>query len=108
MMVQLAAMAARAARIGHFLPLLLAGACGVPIITGQFGQAMTLGFACFMGGLCLASMRLPTQVAAAVVAAKQPIRVRPAKVLALRAAVEARRSAARGTSWAQKVLDQGP
>jgi O-antigen ligase len=106
MTFQLGAMAARAARIGHFLPLLLLGACGVSLVTGQFGQSTTLGFACFTAGLCLASMRLPVNVAAAVIAAKQPAQKLPAKVLAMRAAIEARRNAARGSSWTQKVLDQ--
>ena len=106
MALQLGAMAARACRIGHFLPLLLFGACAVPIFAGQFGQSTTLGFACFAGGLCLAAMRLPAQVAAAVVAAQQPVKHLPRKVLALRAAIEAKRAAARGTPWTQKVLDQ--
>ena len=104
MAIQLGAMAARAVRIGHFLPLLLFGACAVPIVSGQFGQSTTLGFACFVGGLCLASMRLPVRVAAAVVAAKGP-RILPAKVLAWRAAIDARRAAARGSGWTQKLLD---
>ena len=95
MALQLGAMAARAARLGHFLPLLLFGACAVPIVAGQFGQSTTLGFACFVGGLCLASMHLPQRVAAAVVAAKKPAKKLPAKVLAWRAAVEARRAGAR-------------
>ncbi len=105
MAVKLGAMAFRAGRVGHFLPLLLLGACGVPIVAGQFGQTTTLGFAIFVGGLCLASMRLPVSLAAAVLAAKQPVRVLPAKVIALRAAVQARRDAARGNGWARKVLD---
>jgi hypothetical protein len=96
MAFQLGAMAARAARIGHFLPLLLFGACAVPIVSGQFGQSTTLGFACFVGGLCLASLHLPEQVATAVLAANQTSRQLPPRVLAWRAAVEARRAAARG------------
>jgi hypothetical protein len=96
MALQLGSMAARAARIGHVLPLLLFGACAVPIVAGQFGQSTTLGFACFVGGLCLASMHLPVQIAAAVVASRQPARKLPAKVMAWRAAVEARRAGARG------------
>jgi hypothetical protein len=104
--LQLAGMAVRAARMGHYLPLLLLGACGVPIVSGQFGQATVLGFTCFIAGLCMASMHLPANAAAAVVAARQPVRQRPAKVLALRAAVEARRAAARGNSWTRKLLDQ--
>jgi len=106
MALQLGAMAARAARIGHFLPLLLFGAAAMPIIAGQFGQSTTLGFAVFSGGICLASMRLPEKVAAAVVAAKQPVKKLPPKVLASRAAVEARRAAARGSGWTQNLLDQ--
>ena len=105
MAMQLGVMATRAVRIGHFLPLLLFGACAVPIVCGQFGQSTTLGFACFVGGLCLASMRLPAKVAAAVVAARTPARTLPPQVLAWRAAIEARRAAARGSSWTQKLLD---
>jgi hypothetical protein len=104
--LQMAAMSARAARMGHFLPLLLVGACGVPIVTGQYGQSTTLGFTCFMGGLCMASMHLPAKAAAAVLAAKKAPRVLPKKVLALRAAIQARRTAARGGEWTQKLLDQ--
>jgi hypothetical protein len=105
MMAHMAAMAFRAGRIGHFLPLLLLGACGVPIVVGQFGQATTLGFAVFVGGLCLASMRLPNEVAAAVIAARHPSRALPAKVVAFRNAVQARRTAARGEGWTQKLLE---
>jgi hypothetical protein len=103
--LQLAAMSARAARMGHFLPLLLVGACGVPIVSGQFGQSTTLGFTVFIGGLCLASMHLPAQAAAAVMAAKRTPQVLPQKVLAMRAAIQARRTAARGDAWTQKLLD---
>src|SRR5690349_16000408 len=102
---QLTAMAVRAVRIGHFLPLLLLGACGVPIVTGQFGQATPMGFTVFVAGICLASMMLPEQMAAAVVAESQPVRALPAKVVALRTAIAARRAAARGNGWTQKVLD---
>jgi hypothetical protein len=102
---QLGLMAARAARLGHFLPLLLIGACGVPIVNGQLGQSTTLGFTCFVAGLCLASMHLPQHLASAVIAAKQPARYRPPKVLAMRAAVAARKAAARGNAWTQKLLD---
>ncbi len=102
---QLGTMAIRAARIGHFMPLLLLGACGVPLIVGQFGQSTTLGFAVVVGGLCLGSMNLPRAVATAVVAAKKPERPRPAKVIAQRAAVEARRAAARGSGWTRKLME---
>ncbi|HTD67066.1 MAG TPA: hypothetical protein VK846_11110 [Candidatus Limnocylindria bacterium] len=108
MTLQLGAMAARAARIGHFLPLLLFGACAVPLVAGQFGQSTTLGFAVFVSGLCLAAMHLPNALAAAVVAAKQPERVRPAKVVALRAAIAAKRAAARGTGWTKKLMEPSP
>jgi hypothetical protein len=102
MAVQLGRSAVRAARIGHFLPLLLFGACAMPIVAGQFGQSTTLGFACFVGGLCLASMRVPASVLT------QPrVRNLPPKVLALRAAVEARRAAARGASR-KKPMEQAP
>lgn len=102
---QIAGMSVRAARVGHFLPLLLAAAAGVPIVTGQFGQTTTLGFTCFTAGLCLASMHLPAAAAAAVVAAKQPARRLPPRVLALRAAIQARRAAACGSSWTGKSGD---
>ena len=95
MTLQLGTMAARAARVGHLLPLLLFGACAWPLAAGQFGQSTALGFACFAGGLCFASMRLPATVAAAVVAVQQPARKLPPKVLALRVAIEARRTAAK-------------
>ncbi|HWN95586.1 MAG TPA: hypothetical protein VNT99_11180, partial [Methylomirabilota bacterium] len=106
MALQLGAMAARAARIGHFLPLLLFGTCAIPIVSGQFGQSTTLGFTCFLGGLCLASMRLPRAVAAA--SAPQTSRKLPPRVLALRAAIQARKAAARGAGWTQKLLDPSP
>jgi hypothetical protein len=37
------------------LPLLLFGASSLVVISGQFGQPTTLGFACLGGGLCLAA-----------------------------------------------------
>lgn len=81
----------RAARHGHFLPLLLFGACVVPIVNGQFGQSTTLGFACLVGGLTAASLRVRQVVPGAA-----SERIIPAKVRAHWAAIEARKRAARG------------
>ncbi len=50
-------MAALSARSGNFLPMLLFGSCFLLIITGQFGQATTAGFAVFGAGLTLAASR---------------------------------------------------
>lgn len=57
---------------GHATPLLLFGVAGQALLSGGFGQATTLGFAVFCGGLCLASMNpapqkqpAPTRVQAA-------------------------------------------
>lgn len=47
--------AARSARGGNSLPMLLFGAFGLLMLTGQFGQPTTLGFAVLGGGLCLAA-----------------------------------------------------
>jgi hypothetical protein len=104
MALQLGRGAVRALRAGHFLPLLLVGACAPIIVAGQFGQSTTLGFAVVAGGLCLASMRVPGHSFAA---ARMPRRKLPGKVIALRAAVEARRNAARGTTRA-KLTEQRP
>ena len=43
-----------AAKAGDSGPLLLYGACMVPLINGQFGQTTILGFTVFTAGLCLA------------------------------------------------------
>jgi hypothetical protein len=43
------------AREGNPLPILLFGACGLLMLTGQFGQPTTLGFAALGAGLCLAA-----------------------------------------------------
>lgn len=105
MALQIGRSALRAARVGHFLPLLLFGACAMPIVLGQFGQATTLGFAVFSGGICLASMRWANQGQAFV---EQPRRRKlPPKVEALHAAIEARRAAARGARR-HKVTEQRP
>lgn len=42
-------------RCGRILPMLLLGAGGVDLVTGQFGQPTTLGFAVFVAGLALAA-----------------------------------------------------
>ncbi len=47
------------ARQNNMLPILLFGACGYNLIIGQFGQTTALGFAALVGGLCLASCRVP-------------------------------------------------
>ncbi len=55
--VYLFKMAALSARSGNFLPMLLFGSCFLLIISGQFGQATTLGFTVFIAGLTLAASR---------------------------------------------------
>jgi hypothetical protein len=47
---------ARSARQGNVLPFLLLGACWAAIANSVWGQATTLGFAVFGGGLCAAAM----------------------------------------------------
>lgn len=47
--------AAKSARAGNFLPMLLFGTCALALANGQLGVASTLGFAVFTGGLCLAA-----------------------------------------------------
>jgi hypothetical protein len=86
----------RATRAGHFLPMLLVGASGLPIINGQFGQTTTLGFAVFLAGITLASMRVPEAAVAAARLKVRRMQLLPEKVRATRAAVAARREAARG------------
>lgn len=50
------------------LPILLFGVCGVLIVNGQWGQPTILGFAVFIGGLCLASgLKRPGKEQSAVV-----------------------------------------
>ena len=46
---------------GNALPILILGACGLGILSGQLGQATILGFAVFGGGLCLAACRIGTE-----------------------------------------------
>ena len=55
--VYLFKIAALSARSGNFLPMLLFGSCFLLIISGQFGQATTLGFTVFIAGLTLAASR---------------------------------------------------
>lgn len=43
------------------LPLLLLSTCFINVLMGQFGVPMTLGFAVFSAGLCLAATRDPQQ-----------------------------------------------
>lgn len=45
------------ARRNNTLPLLLYCGCFTGLLQGNFGQATTVGFSVFIGGLCLASMR---------------------------------------------------
>ncbi len=52
--------AARSARGGNALPMLLFGACALLVLIGQFSQASTLGFAVVGAGLCLAATNLAT------------------------------------------------
>lgn len=50
------------ARAGNALPMLILGSCGMLIVTGQFSQASTLGFAVLQSGLCLAATKEKTAV----------------------------------------------
>ena len=47
--------AARSARAGNALPMLLFGSCALLMVIGQFSQTSTLGFAVLGAGLCLAA-----------------------------------------------------
>ena len=47
--------AVAAARAGNSLPMLLFGSCAMLLMTGQFSQSTTLGFAVLGSGLCLAA-----------------------------------------------------
>jgi hypothetical protein len=53
MLLAVAVAALKAYRAGRTLPLLLVGAGGLDLATGQFGQPTTLGFAVFTAGLAL-------------------------------------------------------
>ena len=92
----LAWLAWRAARTGHFLPMLLLGTCVWPIVNGQLGQSTTLGFAVVLGGLTLASMRVPQLSPVMISAGRRSAQLIPAKVRAQWAAVAARKAAACG------------
>lgn len=48
---------ATSAQAGNFLPLMLLGSFGLPMINGQFGVASTVGFTVMGCGLCLAANR---------------------------------------------------
>ncbi len=93
----------RAARSGHFLPLLLFGTCAWALANGQFGQSTTLGFAVFMGGLTVASMRVPQMAPVTMSVRKRSSQLVPEKVRAQWAAIAARKAAARG-----RVLPDAP
>jgi hypothetical protein len=55
MCVTLYRAAAKGARLGNPLPMLIFGACVMLISTGQFSQTSTVGFSVLGGGLCLAA-----------------------------------------------------
>ena len=56
-------MAFGSAKKGNYLPMLLFGAAGPIVFYGQLGQPTTLGFACFGGGMLLASLnRYPREI----------------------------------------------
>lgn len=57
LVVLMARMGVRAARLGDPLPLLLLAACGGNLALGQWGQPTALGFAVLGAGLCLAAGR---------------------------------------------------
>ncbi|HEY4281611.1 MAG TPA: hypothetical protein VGM62_01000, partial [Chthoniobacterales bacterium] len=48
-------LAVKSVKIGNLLPLLLFGSSFLPMISGQFGQPTTLGFAVFVTGLAVAA-----------------------------------------------------
>ena len=50
--------AANSARAGNALPMLLFGSCALLIVSGQFSQTSTLGFAVLGSGFCLAGANL--------------------------------------------------
>ena len=56
--VMLFRVAVAAARVGNSLPMLLFGSCALLLLTGQFSQSTTLGFAVLGSGLCLAAANL--------------------------------------------------
>ena len=60
MIVHLFRQAALSARHGQSLPMILFGSCALLFITGQFGQATTVGFTILAGGLTLAATRIPS------------------------------------------------
>jgi hypothetical protein len=49
-------LALRAATRGNRIPLILVGACLLPVLSGQISQPTALGFIVFSGGLTLAAM----------------------------------------------------
>jgi len=63
MLFAVAARSVLAYRAGQLLPLLLVGAGGLDLATGQFGQPTTLGFAVFAAGLAFAAARREDAVA---------------------------------------------
>jgi cytochrome c oxidase assembly factor CtaG len=76
--------------------MLLFGTCAWALVNGQFGQSTTLGFAVFMAGLTLASMRVPQMASLAVPVKQRSARLVPEKVRAQWAAIAARKAVARG------------
>jgi hypothetical protein len=48
----------RSARLGNALPILLFGSCALLLLTGQFSQSNTVGFAVLGAGFCLASTNI--------------------------------------------------
>jgi hypothetical protein len=63
----------KALQLDQPLPLLLLAAAGIDLISGQFGQPTTLGFAVFTTGLALAAVE-PVQLANLSPAAPKPAR----------------------------------
>ena len=64
--------AARSARNGNVLPMLLFGSCALLVTIGQFSQTSTLGFAVLGAGLCLASANLTRENIPAVPKSGEP------------------------------------
>jgi hypothetical protein len=59
LVVFMAKRAFTAIRQGNLLPILLFGACALLVMSGQWGQSTTAGFAIWIAGATLAAIRIP-------------------------------------------------
>ncbi|HWB59254.1 MAG TPA: hypothetical protein VG733_07170 [Chthoniobacteraceae bacterium] len=78
--------ALRSFRMGNSLPVLLLGATGLDLLTGQFGQPTELGFVIFTSGLCLVPPAAGPEAAPAPMEEGAPL---PAKIRGRSAYAEA-------------------